>query len=231
MSDFLSRLAERTLGLSQVTRPNLLPLFAPSGNPTIESLDQPGGVGETASSPSSATQTEKTSPMTGPANVSEAASSRNPQPVLADASAPEVARETAPFPIVPPRRDGRFRLDEGPEFGTIPPVPRVARAAPEDAQPAKDSPILVSRPLLARTERVGLNAAQNHGRPDSDVPAPIAPPAPGDVAANEPTIRVTIGRVEVRAALPPPRAAPGPSAPEPSLTLEEYVEQRRSGRR
>ena len=48
----------------------------------------------------------------------------------------------------------------------------------------------------------------------------------------QPTIQVTIGRVEVRAVTPPaPPAKPPRPAPAPSLALDDYLKQRREGRR
>jgi hypothetical protein len=40
-----------------------------------------------------------------------------------------------------------------------------------------------------------------------------------------PAIHVTIGRVEVRAAAPPPVPDPPAAAPAPRLSLDEYLEQ------
>ncbi|WP_028580788.1 hypothetical protein [Desulfogranum japonicum] len=61
-----------------------------------------------------------------------------------------------------------------------------------------------------------------------DCPHPFSPPA----EPAQPTIQVTIGRVEVRAVKPPaaPPQVPRP-APTPSLALDDYLKQRREGRR
>jgi hypothetical protein len=73
--------------------------------------------------------------------------------------------------------------------------------------------------------------------PDSQ---PVKPPfpfyikrdRPGQTPKPEPTIQVTIGRVDVRAVVAPPAPvkAPRPS-PAPSLTLNDYLKQRQEGRR
>lgn len=53
----------------------------------------------------------------------------------------------------------------------------------------------------------------------------------GTQEASSPTVRITIGRVEVRAATPEP-AQPLPAArPEPALSLEDYLKQHDGGRR
>jgi hypothetical protein len=61
------------------------------------------------------------------------------------------------------------------------------------------------------------------------VPA-AAPPAPVSVPARPeraPSVRVTIGRVEVRAPAPPPAApAARPPAFSPRLSLEDYLRER-----
>jgi hypothetical protein len=48
--------------------------------------------------------------------------------------------------------------------------------------------------------------------------------------APEPTIRVTIGRIEVRATAPAPPPAPAARPAGPRLTLEEYLRRRNEGR-
>jgi hypothetical protein len=49
--------------------------------------------------------------------------------------------------------------------------------------------------------------------------------------APQPSVRVTIGRVEVRAVFPAPTAATSQPRRSPELTLEDYVKQRSEGRR
>jgi hypothetical protein len=48
---------------------------------------------------------------------------------------------------------------------------------------------------------------------------------------KEPTVQVTIGRIDVRAVMPDPPLAHSAARPEPRLTLEEYSRQRREGLR
>jgi hypothetical protein len=50
-----------------------------------------------------------------------------------------------------------------------------------------------------------------------------------DHAASRPVVRVTIGRVEVRAVMPPSAPVAAPAAPSPKLSLDEYLRQQ-SGR-
>jgi hypothetical protein len=62
--------------------------------------------------------------------------------------------------------------------------------------------------------------------PASAATGPIATPGP------TPTIRITIGRVDVRAIMPvTPAPRPNPTRPGPALSLEDYLKQREQGRR
>jgi len=51
-------------------------------------------------------------------------------------------------------------------------------------------------------------------------------------AGQGPTIRVTIGRIKVRATLPPaPPAHPQPVRRQPALPLDQYLQRRNEGKR
>lgn len=62
----------------------------------------------------------------------------------------------------------------------------------------------------------------------------IVPPTKTQPRASEPAepaaIRVTIGRIEVRATTPPLPAAPRTRPPGPALTLDDYLKQRNGGK-
>jgi hypothetical protein len=102
----------------------------------------------------------------------------------------------------------------------VTPSPRIPHAVPA-AIPATRSTALVTV------------VGQPHVAPyvEPRVPAP-APTEPLMTSAPLPTIRVTIGRLEVRAITPPvpqkPSATQVPRAP--LLTLDEYLKQRNEGR-
>ncbi|HEX3530697.1 MAG TPA: hypothetical protein VH988_26840 [Thermoanaerobaculia bacterium] len=51
-----------------------------------------------------------------------------------------------------------------------------------------------------------------------------------DRAEPEPTIEITIGRIEVKAPPPPPAPRPRPARPGPRVSLNEYLRRRREGR-
>jgi len=71
---------------------------------------------------------------------------------------------------------------------------------------------------------------------EAPVPPRLASPRAGvraEAGASpvaEPTIRVTIGRIEVRATAPAPPPVPAARPAGPRLTLEEYLRRRSEGR-
>lgn len=91
-----------------------------------------------------------------------------------------------------------------------------------------------------RVEHVAEGRAPTPGTPLVSADAERATPSaavPRRRAATEetssPTIRITIGRVEVRAVAPAPGPAQPPTAarPEPGLSLDDYLRQHNGGRR
>jgi hypothetical protein len=106
--------------------------------------------------------------------------------------------------------------DGAPELEAIPPAPRSLAGARDDNRIARDD------------ER--RQPAQSRRQPMSSPAPPAAPPRLREPLANaaEPSVvRITIGRVEVRAVQPQaPAPRPAPPAPPPGPTLEEFLEQR-----
>jgi hypothetical protein len=111
-------------------------------------------------------------------------------------------------------------------------------ALPPSTAPQPDA--VRSEPVIVeRSERVETDSDRSVVvRAVPVVAAPVRPPAPGadqtdaSAAADpEPVVRITIGRVEVRAAAPPPPAVPAPRRPAPktdALPLHDYLRGRRS---
>ncbi|WP_320045523.1 hypothetical protein [uncultured Desulfobacter sp.] len=103
-----------------------------------------------------------------------------------------------------------------------------ARLMPPEQVPVPDAVIKPDLPQKRHEQFShqllgGTKAARQPGSPH-----PLS--APSEPA--QPTIQVTIGRVEVRAVTPPaPPARPPRPAPAPSLALDDYLKQRREGRR
>jgi hypothetical protein len=250
MTDFLTRLAERSLGVGDVVRPRPASLFEPRG--------------ATVGAAPLEVEEERVVPAPRPGRGQAA------RPV--DAS-PTPVRGEAPPSGEPPaagRRDGgpagEVRVLEGvtvePPRAAPAPASHTADAIPRQPEPAKaDEPAvdttLVIEGLPAPAAPAGHAPARTGARPTAQrrraAPAPPAsqtppagPPEPGDAhawptmpaspmpvrvaePAEPPVVHVTIGRVDVRAVLP----ATAPEQPKPRrrprVTLEEYL--RESGRR
>lgn len=118
-------------------------------------------------------------------------------------------------------------------------LPNRAPLAPEAvlppaADPASKRPQDIPEKLPAREDQPAL-AAPSVIRPRPKEPEAPAPPlrAPEADATAGPIIRVTIGRVEVRATAPAAPAASRPAPPprRPALSLDNYLQQRNGGRR
>ncbi|MCU1350520.1 MAG: hypothetical protein JWO56_3550 [Acidobacteria bacterium] len=123
------------------------------------------------------------------------------------------------------------------------PVIRSVAAAAPLAQPALRPPIESVRREEPRTDR-------NDERESADDaplrallrPPPLPPQAPAaerrgqapaaaEIHESAPTIRVTIGRVDVRAVEPQSSSRPAPPVRTPAFTHDDYVRLRKDGRR
>ena len=178
-------------------------------------------------------------PVAPPAPVRAAAHSTAPAAPEPPRGAPPAAREhtpaaglpsrTQPLAAPPGMADQRQHTiaptPNAPDRTPALPARPAAPAGPVPAQPA---------PLTPSTQRIMLPPprqailAQPQVRP---VTAPTPAPRPREPQREaEPTIQVTIGRVEVRAV--PAETPVRPARPAPlSLSLEDYLRQRNGGRR
>jgi len=220
MTDYLTRLSARSLGLPGTLEPRLVSLYEPVGNsdgpPFVDgpaSGTSPalkiGGAGEASAEPASR-----------PANH------RRPSapPPAPDGQRVVPGRLTPPLPG-PGGRDADPRsatADEGRYLSAS--LGSAAESSGDDRRPGRHAP--------TDTAVAPADTAPPFGRADA-----LRPPrdpvldAAGTVA---PTVHVTIGRVEVRAlvqATPstPPREAPGRRGA--SLSLADYLRQRNAERR
>ncbi|MGW8252118.1 MAG: hypothetical protein ACWGO1_15870, partial [Anaerolineales bacterium] len=98
------------------------------------------------------------------------------------------------------------------------------------AQPLGENAVVRPRPAASAAE----HKATGH---KASIGSPTLPGSPkGSTPAGDqpqPVIRVTIGRVEVRAVAAPAPPSPrlAPPRPKPALSLQEYLEQRSGGER
>jgi hypothetical protein len=220
MTDYLTRLAERALGLSEGVQPLIAPRFAPVHEPTtadgLTGFEQatPPGFGDPIA-PRPRGDARPSDPPTSPGERVVTSSPQAAAPGFRErvsrAEAVPSFAEAAPVAATPPIGEvPRRPLDE-----SIPvPAPVAAAVLPPvaipeaPAAPGTAGPTPVAVPAAARAEDDGPLLGRRE------------PPAP--------VVRVTIGRIEVRAVAPP---APAPRAkpPGPRLTLESYLRARSEG--
>jgi hypothetical protein len=219
MSEFLGNLAARALGLSAVARPRPS-LFEPRrAAPDPLALEPEAVSSPQASRAEEAPQAPNRRERTRSAREAEV-QHRQPKPSV------EIEAGVPPVRALPAER---------------PPVRTRARAAP----PLDDEP--VNAPVFAETrarraesppESADVAAGRAIGaeppvRPTRAAPEPslaVRPSFPAELRRNapEPTVRVTIGRIDVRAVkaeeAPEPRKKPRPG---PRMSLDDYLGQTR----
>ena len=115
-----------------------------------------------------------------------------------------------------------------PRGGTVPaaaPGEQQTRLRPESRHAVDMDPLRGER-RAARAGPVKHESERRPVRPVSPAPEPERSPAP---SVGAPTVRITIGRIEVRAVVPP--ATPARKAPPtgPRLSLDEYPRTRNAG--
>ncbi|HMB53360.1 MAG TPA: hypothetical protein VKU40_08590 [Thermoanaerobaculia bacterium] len=199
-------------------------------------------------------------PRAAPRSPPAAAASGNresdlPSPRVPSAEAPVASRgEAAPPPLAPIDPPRRHERPAEPATQGAEPLPRHAppASAAAPAHPPADGPPVVHVETRRRAPSSPLSPPSE--RPTPDAPSqrhpplePLPPSRRADAAAAEdrhqpletsaadapPAIRISIGRVEVRAVAPErPAARPAPRRPaEPRLSLEEYQRRRRESLR
>lgn len=233
-ADYLTRLSARTLGVVPVVQPQAGPLFDPStaGRADIAETDDTGGALPETLSSNPATQPSRPRADT-PRVAPEPMVAANRPPVGAYAARPDapVDGQSTPLsvmtedrPASPPRIETHRAADRMPPPAAdvsgerLPPAPLVSSAADRvehDAAAEARSPAAPAFPAVRQV-----------------VARPVPAPQPAEVANIEPkvgpTIRVTIGRVELRAMIEPPRAPRANTRKSALMSLDDYLKQGRS---
>jgi hypothetical protein len=241
MADFLSRLVERSAGTAPVARPVVAPLFGPgpaiTADPAPEGPDHVGVLPQDPASVAVPIPRELTSIPRDAAAVDPAALRRirgpaRPATPTSQEAAPGALRPAAAPPPEPPHAavldEDRRQRGEGvpvaappspPGARNLTAVPRRSAASQDSSREEARNPAVTTPLLRPRKEDAPrwAEAAQLRGAGDESSP---------------PIVRISIGRIEVRAVAPPGPAAPRPmpAGKRTGLSLEEYLKPRGRGR-
>jgi hypothetical protein len=230
MSDYLTRLIERSLGLPPQIEPLVAPIHAPTGLVLSETVETPSA---SESSPAAKIETSQQDALPGVAVNARAAepafSQRGSQPARPSSALPESQTE---FPIE--KKDDRLRpIESGPKVrshqassASRPEAVDITIASPPAPVPP---PSPLATPIVSQrtTQIVVQPELISHFKPAATPAVSLLQPSPKE----PPAINVTIGRVEVRAVMPRV-AVPKPAPPSPpKLSLEDYLKQRNGGAR
>jgi hypothetical protein len=229
VSDFLSRLIDRSAGTASAARPVIAPLFGPApaaAEPAFEARP----------AMETATQVEVPPAQAHPATAHPSVAPPVPEDVATNvAASAEPPRGTPVMPAVERRArdadgvDGahaphaRFTVEPAlqspasrPRSQEVePPAVRVAHASAEAEAPRPE-------PRLVRVSSIQPAEAS---RPAAALSAERSRPA-----EEGPVVVVNIGRIEVRATTPPAAAPPLAPRKPAAVSLEEYLQPRRRNR-
>jgi len=255
MSDYLNNIVARSIGVADVVQPRLPQLFehsghyeavspdasletytehytAPVSNQPMEALPGPAGTPITVPnfeppvSPSatvSAPVDKSEGPVAFTVRRVEAGPEVSPSfaaedPVVTPHAAPQTEVVSVPSPvhahaqILPPEFSDRSSLPPSPKTVSVSQVKQPASRPSAPFQPA-------SRP----------SAPFQPALPTAALPSPTSKE---DLEQPPTAIKITIGRVDVRAMLPPAAPSrPAPARPKPALSLESYLKEREQGKR
>jgi hypothetical protein len=229
MSDYLSNLASKALGLTEVVRPRSLHLFEAAP------LEETTGIGD---------EGPATAPIRPAFESSEPARSRIPSkvseqplpaidkpipkssPHIGEPRSRSLARAIARLPSRPKKVAANHRKARSANaIATVREPPRIARPIPSSLEAHRPhTPVSSLQPV-----QVGSGWEE---RARSKPEEPNRPPGIGRSRKSPPTVRVTIGRLEVKATQPAlPPSTRKPPAYAPRLSLDAYLERRCGGAR
>jgi hypothetical protein len=229
MSPFLSRLLDRSAGTLPVARAVLPPLFGPA--PLVPASGTPAPEGEAARAAGPGKDPRPRSASEGTISEARTLEERIPARVAPGRlAAPESERDRWRIPMEaaaptspelrPSAQDGRGSERSGEESGR-----ESRQAADRPGLPSPSAPLEAPslRDRRGEDERSAPEAPERKRR----APAPAASPTPG--RASSP-VRITIGRIEIKAVQAEKEAAPRVAAPRPAplstLSLEAYLRSR-----
>lgn len=218
MSHFLARLVERARGTAARVEPLVTPRFAPT--PIVEIASEVEAPA-TRRSPETQTAIEKKS--TGRTIVRQEISSTSTDKV----TAPEPETLLVPQKILAPDQPKPIVMQIGSEeFAAL---PRVNNATPK--QPTPEQRATPPGPTPPATTRALVAGRADPGRPSAQRARKRVAFQPNEWTEQPPIVRVTIGRIDVRATPPAAPSRKSSARSEPKLTLDAYLKSRREGRR
>ena len=218
MSDFFSRLAERTLGVEPVARPDLAPMVSSVG-------DKEGA------------------PLFALENTISASARRRDE-----SGSPVVERRAESLPAQPANDPTMFRREHGDrDHRAVPsrseffaPDPQTHAQVSESSTQREVS--VAAEKSFERSTPTEVNSAPiEFPRPAVRYETVVSPmpqrlvqgeaPQLERVTPAPPTIHVSIGRIDVRAVTPAPARASATERRPTRLSLEQYLRERNEGRR
>jgi hypothetical protein len=233
MSDYLNNIVARTMGIADVVQPRLALLFEGSGHYQTESRDL-------------FFDTFVERPRTAPLSI-EPTASQPDRAVPSTVIIPPVERAEGPvavksqtFEAIPEKPSSMVAVDQA---RTIDPGPLKQMSSSPAAVPRqlerRSQQVLGHAPSPPSRKAVSVNAIRHQAsRPAAPTQHPLAMVALPSTTRSEhleqstTAIKITIGRVDVRAILPAATPSrPTPTRPKPALSLESYLKEREQGKR
>lgn len=235
MSDFLGRLAARSLGVAGIAQPVGRGMFAPGIEQTGRSQESfteavsnsAGDEPQSRTAAPSITSADGSTATGDSARVTQTDFSVVDARIAApyDVKSSESKKETPTSPL----RPAIDSLEDAERIRTTSKDSAEAQGILADARDAHDA-----RGDVAPTARlpVPIMNLQREAFPLSSFSAGAGLDHRATVSASAPVVKVSIGRVEVRAEFPTPAPRTSPQRSSSlSLSLDEYARQRREGKR
>jgi hypothetical protein len=236
MANFLTRMAARALGSEPVAQPVVPALFTPGFG--LAMSDAPRGSGtETAAYPRGS---ETAAYLEAPESVREATLPQEGQALNPTAVLPI---PESPSPVTEPATQFASRTTTLNSLPTLPPEEIKAYASDpsafssEQKQLSESAHLTTSGPESVQQVTQARRLAEQSFSYGRTIPPNARSISRRDQASGAsveaPVIRVTIGRIDVRAQFPVQASSPAPmrQARTEGLSLDEYLKQRSEGKR
>jgi len=225
MSDFLTRLAQRSMGAAPLIAPRLPSLFAPvdelpAGNVADTTVTDAARNSLLAAPPVQSYTMARTDPVSRELRASVYPPQRLPAPEEATTQTPVARIDSTPphvgSPLVPLVETAQANTQGTTSLLVTTVASHPAASWQPSAAPREQvTPAAAAVPLLP--QRGAEAAAPRLAWPDSGMGVDTG-------ASPAPTVHITIGRVEVKANIAAPSAAPRPrAASKPTLSLGDYL--------